>query len=301
MKTLIAYNNKSGHFSFERIKNEIIPELNKYKITDISLYSPTGPRVLNGYIEEHASEYELLIIFGGDGTLNEAVNGLMRITKRPRVLYVPTGTANDVGHMLGLKKDFKKCFKLLEQEPVKMDICQMNDEYFVYTAGSGKLTGVSYNTHNAKAKRRFGVFYYYWVGLKEFFSRFKMNIKVKSPDDFAEGTYYLMLLLNSQRVASFPIHKKRKVKLNDNEISLLLFNAKKFLATFSMVRYFLFGDYLKYGIKEMKGNHFEIESEEPMQMNQDGEKSMLEKKITIDVHHLALEIYVSSKSIKKYF
>ncbi len=51
--------------------------------------------------------YELVITVGGDGTVHEVVNGLMRVPKerRPRLGIVPLGSGNDFAHSVGMAKD----------------------------------------------------------------------------------------------------------------------------------------------------------------------------------------------------
>ena len=67
----------------------------------------TGPRDITRQIAERGTQYDLIVCTGGDGTLNEAVSGLMALPyeKRPPLGYIPGGTVNDVASTLGLSKD----------------------------------------------------------------------------------------------------------------------------------------------------------------------------------------------------
>ena len=62
-----------------------------------------------GHATELAAEYggsfEKLIVLGGDGTLAEAIAGLMTMEQRPQIGYIPIGTANDIARTVGLTKN----------------------------------------------------------------------------------------------------------------------------------------------------------------------------------------------------
>ena len=58
-------------------------------------------------VYKYGEKYDLIVCIGGDGTLSSVTSGLMMlpIEKRPRVGYIPMGTANDVATTLALSHD----------------------------------------------------------------------------------------------------------------------------------------------------------------------------------------------------
>ena len=54
---------------------------------------------------QYAGVFPYLVVLGGDGTLAEAIAGLMPLSERPKVGYIPIGTANDVARTIGLPKN----------------------------------------------------------------------------------------------------------------------------------------------------------------------------------------------------
>lgn len=54
---------------------------------------------------QYAGAFPYLLVLGGDGTLAEAIAGLMPLAERPKVGYIPIGTANDVARTIGLPKN----------------------------------------------------------------------------------------------------------------------------------------------------------------------------------------------------
>jgi lipid kinase YegS len=87
-----------------------------------------------------AGEVDLLIAAGGDGTLNEVVNGLMElpIEARPVLGVVPLGTANDFATGCGIPRDPKKALALcLEGKAVAIDVGKANKYWFLNAATAG--------------------------------------------------------------------------------------------------------------------------------------------------------------------
>ena len=96
-----------------------------------------------------AAGYRTIVSVGGDGTLNEVVNGLMtggRTDSDVRLGVVPGGTGSDFGRGIGLPRDpLDAALRLLKAEPHWFDIGQINckrgegtnTRYFINVAGLG--------------------------------------------------------------------------------------------------------------------------------------------------------------------
>jgi lipid kinase YegS len=105
-----------------------------------------------------ASKVELLIAAGGDGTLNEVVNGLMdlSIDARPVLGVVPLGTANDFAIGCGIPRDPEKALALcLEGEAAPIDVGKANQYWFLNAATAGFGTEVTATT-SPELKRLLG-------------------------------------------------------------------------------------------------------------------------------------------------
>ena len=85
------------------------------------------------YIEENSERFDVVAVFGGDGTLNEATNGLMKLKHKPVISYFPTGTMNDFGTNFGLTNDMKQCATVACVGHVEsFDVGKINSRYFNY-------------------------------------------------------------------------------------------------------------------------------------------------------------------------
>ena len=111
---------------------------------------PTQERLdAYNYIKNNGDKFDRIVVSGGDGTLNEAVKGLMEFDadKRPCLGYIPTGTTNDFASTLELPKSIAKSSDIaVNGVPFKCDIGKFNSTTFNYVAAFGAFTDVPYDT-----------------------------------------------------------------------------------------------------------------------------------------------------------
>jgi lipid kinase YegS len=87
-----------------------------------------------------AGKVDLLIVAGGDGTLNEVVHGLMALSTvaRPVLGIVPLGTANDFATGCGIPRDPQEALALcMEGEGAPIDVGKANEHWFLNAASVG--------------------------------------------------------------------------------------------------------------------------------------------------------------------
>lgn len=98
--------------------------------------------------ERLASGYDLVVCCGGDGTLHEVVNGMLRASVQVPLGYLPTGTTNDMARTLRLPGDVRKAAGVvLQGHASAQDLGLFNGtQYFSYIASFGALTSIPYST-----------------------------------------------------------------------------------------------------------------------------------------------------------
>jgi diacylglycerol kinase (ATP) len=88
-------------------------------------------------------KFSPIIVAGGDGSIGDAANGLMRAAtfvkgRLPPLGIMPTGSANDIVYALGLPTDLKEAAKIIAGGQTKaMDLGKLNDRYFVNNSAAG--------------------------------------------------------------------------------------------------------------------------------------------------------------------
>lgn len=110
--------------------------------------------------------FDTVICLGGDGTVNEVINGLMMVEEPPLFSFVPMGTANDLGRVLGFDMNPDQAieqFKELKEDVI--DIGQVNDDYYMDVVAIGDIPTAVMETDSDK-KNKFGFFAYVLDGAK---------------------------------------------------------------------------------------------------------------------------------------
>jgi diacylglycerol kinase family enzyme len=135
--------------------------------------------------KDHATElcreaaqegYDVVVAFGGDGTVNEAANGL--VGSDTPLSCLPGGRTNVYCRMLGIPIDVVDATEHLLQmaddwQPRRVDIGRVNDRYFTFSAGVGLDASVVERVDaHPRLKARLGEYYYTWVGVQTFNRRY---------------------------------------------------------------------------------------------------------------------------------
>ena len=129
---------------------------------------------------EAASEgYDVVVAFGGDGTVNEAANGL--VGSRTPLTALPGGSTNVWARTLGIPNDVVDATEHLlrmadEFDPFPVDLGLVNERHFVFAAGAGLDASVveRVDAHPYR-KARFGAWYYSVCAVDIFLRRYLVN------------------------------------------------------------------------------------------------------------------------------
>ncbi len=301
MKSLIVYNPYSKKNKIYE-NTEYIKERLSCVYDTVDFFETSGVKSITKYLIQNSSHYDLVIASGGDGTVNEAVNGLVSASYKGKFAVIPSGTCNDFSHLLNYSKNIKKALdNILEGETVKLDICSLNDTYFTYASAIGKYTDVSY-TAKRGIKRFLGRAAYFLAGLKEFTKYTRLDLSLEIDDKKISGTYYTLFALNTNKVAGFKIKREVPLKLDDGLIDIVLIEKNlKGISWPRLAYFFLFGARHHKKIKAYSAQRVKINSSVPLDVNSDGELALTKEDITINVLKQKLNIIVSKKIKDKYF
>ncbi len=170
-----------------------------------------------------APEHDLVICCGGDGTLNEVVDGLLSCEKVVPLGYVPAGSTNDFATSLHLKNQPQAALQdILEGREDYMDVGLFNNaRHFSYIASFGMFTAASYNAPQT-AKNALGHFAYLLEGSKELFTVQSHQIKACTAGRCYEGDYVFGAVCNSTSVAGLVKLNAGIVDMSDGLFEVIL-------------------------------------------------------------------------------
>lgn len=173
-------------------------------------------------VKNNGEGMDFVISCGGDGTLNETINGVMDMLHRIPIGYVPIGSTNDLATTLGIPTDIKKAAAVIEAGNTNSyDIGLFNNRYFSYIAAFGAATRASYAT-SQKMKNRFGHVAYIFSGFKEWKNMKPVHMRVEYDGGVIEDDFSFGAVSNSTSVAGVFKFNVNDVKLNDGLFEILL-------------------------------------------------------------------------------
>lgn len=173
---------------------------------------------------ECGAQFDVVVCVGGDGTLNETLNGLMRLDGgvRPHLAYLPAGSTNDFGVSLGISPDPAVAARAVGRNSIyRMDVGTFNGSYFAYVASFGAFTRTSY-TVPQDIKNIFGRFAYFLDAGKDLETLRPYRMKVTTECETFDGEYIFGAVSNSTSIAGLMKYSPDTVQRDDGKFELLL-------------------------------------------------------------------------------
>lgn len=241
----IIYNPTSGR---EAIRRELVDILNVYEQagyeTSAFATTPEPNSALNEARRAAEAGFDLLIAAGGDGTINEVVNGIAPLDKRPMLAIIPAGTTNDYARALRIPREdpLAAAKVILKGKAAKMDVGRANDTYFINIAAGGSLSELTYSVPS-KLKSMYGYLAYVVKGAEMLTRVAPMNLRVKYDDGEFEGTSSMFFLALTNSVGGFE-QIVPDAKLDDGKFTLLVVKTTKFAEILGLISEVLTGKHV---------------------------------------------------------
>ena len=252
-------------------------------------------------VKEMGKDFDLVLCCGGDGTLNETINGVLALDKKIPVGYIPSGSTNDLASTLGIPVGVGPATDLiLNGKTNGYDVGSFRGRYFNYIASFGAATDLSYTTPQ-KWKNLFGhnAYVYYGVGVRLFpmLAGFRPTyMKIEYDGGVVEDKFYFGAISNTTSVAG--VFKYDNIKLNDGYFELLLVKGlKRNLDVFGILNKVIHKDYSGDNIIFTKTKHVKITCDTEIPWTLDGEFGGNVGNVEIDVIHNAYDIYSDNEDL----
>lgn len=147
MRARLIYNPTSGNEGMRKYVADILNEMEKAGYESSAFQ--TTPEPFSAQKEAAracAAGFDLIVAAGGDGTINEVVNGVAPAKVRPKMAIIPGGTTNDYARALRIPREDPVAAAALigKKQSLKMDIGKANDKYFMNIAAGGSMTELTY-------------------------------------------------------------------------------------------------------------------------------------------------------------
>lgn len=261
-----------------------------------TVFFTTAPGTAAEIVAENAANFERLVCLGGDGTLSDTMAGLMRLPKerRPRLGYIPMGTANDVANTLGLpmRQPVRAAERILTGKPLRYDVGEMEGVgYFSYIAAFGAFTEVSYKT-DQEAKRTLGHLAYVLGGINALPTIRSYRAVIEHERGVTEGDFIYGAMSNSLSVAGMVRLNDELVDLSDGKFEILLVRRPKDVAEInSILAGVLNKTYESPCLTVVQSGYVKFTFEEAVPWTRDGEDGGAHRALTLHTHPHAIDFY----------
>ena len=240
------------------------------------------------FAEEASKEnYEAVIVFGGDGTVNEVISGIAEKDYIPKLGIIPGGTGNLITKLLEISQDIDEAIDQLDfNKTNSIDIGKANKSYFGYIFSVGSLPEAIHNVE-IEDKTKYGVLAYAINTIKSVIKDEVFNIKIETENGSYEGEASQVLVLLSNYYADKKIFEENK----DGYANILILKNASIISKLSLIPDLLKGDIVENdNIEYIKAKDITISSDTKLESDIDGDQSDdLPVKITVLGNHI--EIY----------
>ena len=220
-KVLLIVNPCAGRTKSRAATFDIVDKFSKNDY-EFSVHTTTCQGDATNIVKNNGEGKDLVVCCGGDGTLNETINGVMDMLRRIPVGYIPTGSTNDLAATLKIPRDIGAATDIIMSGNTNSyDIGLFNNRYFSYVASFGAFTRASYAT-SQKMKNRFGHAAYIFNGLKEWKNMKPVHMRIEYDGGVIEDDFSFGAISNSTSVAGIFKFNVNDVKLNDGCFEILL-------------------------------------------------------------------------------
>lgn len=248
-------------------------------------------------IDRYGPEVDVIVIGGGDGTLNLAAAAVMRSDKPLAVL--PLGTANDFARTLLIPTELEAaCRNAVEGVSHGVDLGQCNDVYFVNVASIGLAVRACEYRSDA-AKRWFGSLGY----ASNVFSAYRDTEPFDAVVRFNDETHRLhsiQLAIGNGRYFGGGLAVAHDAALDDGRLDLYSLRPQSLGKLIAMLPALVRGpDKSIQGVQLFEGTEFEVETDRPMPINTDGE-ILTETPAHFRVWPAALQVKVPREYVERY-
>lgn len=245
------------------------------------------------FAREMGPEYDVVACYGGDGTLNETISGLMELENRPVLGYLPAGSTNDFAATLRIPAVPYMAADIINAgAPMALDVGRHNGRYFSYVASFGAFTKASYSAPQ-EIKNALGHFAYILEGIKSLDSLRPYHCRVTADEEVIEGDFIFGSVCNSTSLGGLVKLDPNRVRMDDGVFELVLLRMPK--TALDLTNLLLSLKQMQYdnpGIFFRHASRVTVETEDDLPWSLDGEYAPSAPAVQIENCHGAIRLLV---------
>lgn len=246
-------------------------------------------------IKRYQSEADVVVVGGGDGTINHTLPALVE-TKLPLVVF-PMGTANLLARSLNINPGLDSLMATLKSGREKViDLGMVNGIYFINVCGLGISTEVNQQV-SPTLKKLTGPFSFWLTGLKisNTLKPFKMKLTVDDQKPVERKTWQITICNGKKYAAWMTIEPQ--ASYDDHLLRCLSTEIKQWWQGFRLLPCYIKGKYHDdLDVNFLRGKKILIETKKPLSIDVDGDVQT-KTPATFEVKEAALKLLVETPSV----
>ena len=296
----LIYNPTSGQEIIKKNIAEVLDVLEDVGYETSAYQTTPAPLSAQNEAERAAKAgFDLIVAAGGDGTINEVVNGVAPLENRPKLAFIPTGTTNDYARALKIPMgDPVAAARIIEKnQTIKMDIGQAyGKKYFINIAAAGTLTELTYSVPS-EVKSRLG----YLAYVAKMLPKSKLRkVYIEHDHGVFEGKVSLIFVALTNSIGGFEKLAPDTVLDDGNFTLILVKTARLFDMLALMIQAINGGQHVTdVNVEYLKTSKLKLEvldKKAPFMLNLDGEYGG-DTPVELEVLHNHLEFFANIDEI----
>lgn len=235
---------------------------------------------------------DLVVVIGGDGTLNEVTNALVHT--EVAIGIIPAGSGNGLARSLGIPQNVEEACNLIWEGNIQaIDVGRVNDRYFCLILGLGfdALVGQHFAEHHKR-----GPASYFYLSAREFLGYKPEKLEISFADRSFEIEPFLIAIANGQQYGNNALIAPN-AKLNDGILDISIIRQLKFNHLLSAVPKLFSGQIDRFSeIEIFRAKSVFIERDRAGLVNIDGEPYLEGAELNISVFQKCLQVIVPPNS-----
>lgn len=301
MRGLFIINPSSGRQNFKDKIKDIAGRLVLDQICNTIdvFYTKKQDDALHRAAALKPGEYDFVVAVGGDGTLNEVINGVVISESSTPVAVISAGTVNDFANYLKLPQTAQEFCEMIRDFQLKdVDVGKVNEKYFINVVAAGLLSDTGFKVSKDK-KAVMGKLAYYLEGAADLPKQFGKTWKMRftTEEKTLEEEVMLFMVANSQSVGGF--HEIAPMaSVSDGLFDAVIIKKTDIFQVLPLMLAILQGDHVKHpSIEYIQTKRLRIEnlSAEEINVDYDGEQLMEGFPVDIEIIPKAVRMVVPRK------
>lgn len=256
---------------------------------DVVEDTSASPGSLTDIILRHKDQVDLVIVGGGDGSLNAAAAGLVE-TKLPLGI-IPMGTANDLARTLEVPVELADaCSIIAAGKTRKIDLGQANEKFYFNVASIGLSVEIA-KSLDKETKRFWGSLAYAKTAFSVAMTAHPFSAQIRSAEGVTK-VRTLQIAVGNGRFYGGGMSVAADAAIDDQRLDLYSLECRRWWRLLWLAPALWLGHHhLSSDVRTMSGREFEITTHHPLPVNADGE-IVTHTPVTFRVLPAAITVFV---------